>query len=516
MRRTRKMSDDDIHEPAPRSGSVLIIAFVVFLSALAGLIGWLYVTASSDHTEQSFSNSTALSAPQVIAQQPPAPPSKEENAAPVPTGQTKAESQAEPKAAESTPAPDAKTAKEPEVEPAPPAAPPAETAAATKIEETADAAPSQPMAELQKPQSSSIPANKKATDAAAPKARDEAAVTALAVRPEPAQKLTPPSETTPQAAAQAAAKPANAPEVKSKPAIAEKPKPQIRAAVQTPGRDTGIKTQPSMTFSLPPAPDPALITRGSFGMLPIIGPTGKLPWKVYARPFHDPMERPQIALIISDMGMSEAATLSVIQRLPGAVTMSFNPYAKSLQNWIEQSRSAGHEVILQLPMEPYGYPENDPGPHTLLTSLSTQENLDRLEWLLSRFTGYTGVTSQMGSKFISSDKDIEPVLAVIKKSGLLFVDTRSSRKSVSARIAKSMDLPVAINNRYLDNSASRDAIDARLAELERIARVTGSAVGIGYPYPVTIERVAQWSESLARKGIVLVPVSEIVNKQELE
>ncbi len=216
------------------------------------------------------------------------------------------------------------------------------------------------------------------------------------------------------------------------------------------------------------------------------------------------------------MGMSKFATRSAIQDLPGEVTLSFNPYGRDLQNWVAQARAAGHEALLQLPMEPFGYPENDPGPQSLLSRLTDKENLNRLEWMLGRFTGYSGVTNQMGSRFTTSSEDISPIMDVIRDRGLLFVDGRTSGRSVAGYVAKQKAVPVAINNRFISNRADRASIDQRLAELERIARITGVAIGVGFPYPVTLERLAVWSKSLTRKGLVLAPVSAIVNKQEIQ
>jgi len=309
--------------------------------------------------------------------------------------------------------------------------------------------------------------------------------------------------------------PAVEPKVKKAEAAAhEKEDMPVQEAVNPPLEE--VIAEPIVSGPLSPVPDPELATASDFGLLPIIGPNGKMPWRTYAKPFTDPLDRPRIAIIISEMGMSTSATQTAIQNLPGAVTLSFNPYARDLQNWVAQSRAAGHEALLQLPMEPFGYPQNDPGPHSLLTSLTDRENLNRLEWMLGRFTGYSGVTNQMGSRFTASAEDIIPILDIIKSRGLLFMDGRTSAKSVAGQLAAGLSIPVAVNNRFLDHKADRDTIDQRLKELERIARFTGTAVGIGYPYPVTLERIAVWARSLNRKGFVLAPVSAVTNRQEIQ
>jgi len=245
-------------------------------------------------------------------------------------------------------------------------------------------------------------------------------------------------------------------------------------------------------------------------------PADKPLWQTNAQPFEDTENRPRIAIIISEMGISKAGTTAAIDQLPAAVTLAFNPYGQRLQSWIDKSREKGHEVLLQLPMEPMGYPRTDPGPHALLTSLTSAENFEQLNWSLDRFSGYTGLTNQMGSKFTASRPHIEPILAVLKEKGLLYVDSRTASNSVAAKIAKELSIPVALNNRFLDHRADAKTLDARLTELENIALKTGSAIGIGYPYPATLKRLAAWTASLAEKGIALAPISALVNRQEIK
>ena len=266
----------------------------------------------------------------------------------------------------------------------------------------------------------------------------------------------------------------------------------------------------------PEVPDPALLERGREGMLPTIGPHGRQPWQVYARPFDMTDKRPRIAVVVSDLGLSGAATEAAIQQLPGSVTLAFSPYAQGLEQWTRLARTAGHEVFLNLPMEPVDYPDQDPGPYALLTSIDPKQNLFRMDWLLSRATGYAGVTHHMGSRFTTSSQDLRPLLEVLKARGLMFLDSRSSDQSVAARIASAMKVPVAYNNRFIDAVASRDAIDKNLADVEKIARRTGYAVAIGSAYPVTIERLSLWLPKAQEQGFAIAPVTAIADKQDLK
>ncbi len=237
-------------------------------------------------------------------------------------------------------------------------------------------------------------------------------------------------------------------------------------------------------------------------------------WIAYARPFDPPQGRPLIAVVVTGLGLSQAATAAAI-RLPSAVTLGFSSYARDLQEWIDLARASGHEVILDLPMEPVDYPAINPGPQALLTSLTAAENADRLEWHLDRATGYIGVTHNMGSRFTASPDDMRPVLSTIKARGLMFLDSRTTSASVGAALAVKMALPRAANDRFLDAEASRPAIDRRLAEVERIARRTGYSVTVGHAFPVTLDRLADWLETFEEKGIALAPISAVVNKQNL-
>lgn len=260
------------------------------------------------------------------------------------------------------------------------------------------------------------------------------------------------------------------------------------------------------------APDRALIEESRLGPLPIIGPRGREPWQVYARPFDRTETRPRVALVITDLGFNAKATERAIA-LPGAVTLAFNPYAPNLAGWVEKARAAGHEILLEVPMEPVSYPRDDPGPHTLRTDLDETANTQRLQWALSRITGYVGVINHMGSQFTRSPKDLRPVMRELKRRGLLFLDSRSGANSLAADIASEVGVPRSINNRFLDEIASRDAIDRRLAQIETMALKDGTAVGVGHTFPVTLDRVAEWIAALDDKGLALAPVSATVNRQ---
>jgi polysaccharide deacetylase 2 family uncharacterized protein YibQ len=219
-------------------------------------------------------------------------------------------------------------------------------------------------------------------------------------------------------------------------------------------------------------------------------------------------------VVMSGLGLSATATETAIERLPSAVTLSFTPYGDDFDRWLAEARGKGHEVMIDLPMEPASFPSNDPGPRALITSLSAEENMARLTWILARGSDFIGVTGVMGSRFSASREEMLPILKTLKDRGLIYLDNRSTELSVTAELAAEIDLPWALNNRTIDEShASRVVIDARLAQIERVALTDGFAVAIAHPFPLTLERLAAWSETLDQRGFALVPISTVVDRQ---
>ena len=260
-----------------------------------------------------------------------------------------------------------------------------------------------------------------------------------------------------------------------------------------------------------PAPDAALVEPGPGGVLPIIAADGRRPADVYARPFKLPAKSPAIALIVGGLGLKKSTTLAAINDLPPQVTLSFVPYTRDLQDWINQARAAGHEVMLELPMEPFDYPQNDPGPQTLLATVSAAENTRRLEWLLSRAWGYFAVTNYMGSKFTASESALSPVLRQLRQRGVDFIYDGEARRSSLSNVANAEHLRWTTADRIVDTEPSATAIDEQLLHLEAIAIQNGTALGAGFSWPITMERLKSWTETVNMKGYELVPASAVLN-----
>lgn len=157
-------------------------------------------------------------------------------------------------------------------------------------------------------------------------------------------------------------------------------------------------------------------------------------------------------------------------------------------------------MLLEVPMEPFDFPESDPGANALMAAASGEENTRRLSWSLSRFTGYVGITNLLGARFMSEQATLEPVLKETARRGLIFVDNGASRSSLALTAARHAGAAFATGSLILDDVQSKDGVDKKLGELEAEARRNGFAIGIGSSFPVTIARIAQWAESVEARG----------------
>ena len=249
------------------------------------------------------------------------------------------------------------------------------------------------------------------------------------------------------------------------------------------------------------------------GPLPIIAADGRQPWLEYSRGFKRADRKPRIALIVTNLGLSATYTKAALKLLPEDITLSFSHVAPRLKGWIREARQKGHEVLMDIPMEPLGFPKNDPGRATLLTSSNEVENLNRLEHVMKKAGGYVGLLGTLGTKFMLHSETFLPILKTIKQRGLIYVDSRSTSRSLGPELASSIQLPRAFNNIFIDKEPSNQKIKDKLDELEKIALKKRFAVGIAQPFPLTIEILSQWAEKLKAKQISLAPITAVVDKQ---
>ena len=289
------------------------------------------------------------------------------------------------------------------------------------------------------------------------------------------------------------------------PAIALEPPPMAVVELAAPPPET---TEVVVALAPPEAPEARAPAAAVEQPAPPIESLEDLPaWRRYAVAIGE-ARGPLIALVIDDMGMARAWSQQVVGLL-GPLTLAYLPYAEGLPEQTEQARLAGHELIVHLPMEPDD-PTADTGPNALTTDLDDDEIRDRLAWSLDRFGGYVGVSNHMGSRFTGDARAMAVVIDEVVARGLLYLDSRTTAETVGEDMARDAGVPTTRRHVFIDNEADEDAIAARLADLETLARKQGYAVGIGHPRPETIAALARWLPALGARGFTLAPISAIV------
>lgn len=341
---------------------------------------------------------------------------------------------------------------------------------------------------------------------------------AIALREQPFRDPPPVVVSTPEAAAvpaENALRPARTatqpyPSTGGGPAIIKVEPPAHEAGGGIVVRDPSALGQNARVAHLP---DRALIEETEIGLLPIRAADGRRPFDVYARPWSG-ARGARVAIVIGGLGVSQTGTQAAIAKLPPEVTLAFASGGNSLDRWMQQARQSGHEVVMQVPLEPFDYPEIDPGRNTLTVDAAAEENRDRLYWALSRITNYTGVMNYMGGRFVTDETAMAPFFGELARRGLMYLDDGSSARSLAPDMAQRNGVPYAANDIAIDTERDRGAILRKLDDLERTARARGFAIGSGSAFDVTVDAIVTWVQEARRRGIEIVPVSAIAQDPE--
>lgn len=279
------------------------------------------------------------------------------------------------------------------------------------------------------------------------------------------------------------------------------PQGNIRINGQPAGRDTATP--------LLKAPIQGLSRQSPYGNIPDIAENGDTAFLRYAKPFQTPVNAKSVAIIIGGLGLNAEITTRAILDLPEEVTLSFAAHSPQLQNWIDQARENGHEVLLELPMEANNASTN-PVNRTLIVSDDIAQNTRHLDWLLSRGTGYFAVTNYNGDKFMTRSDVVAPVMSYLNDAGLGLIFDGSFPAVALPALATSAKLPFIEAEMVLDEVDNRDLTENSLNQLGEKALAGSHPIGVGFGYRSTIEAVAKWSKDAPESGLVLVPASHLM------
>ncbi len=336
-------------------------------------------------------------------------------------------------------------------------------------------------------------------------------ITLPSTAPAPEQKTVAPEPPAPKDIAKPTAPVAAAP---TSSFVAPPPPPALDEPAIPPGGESlappsfaQLQAPKEAAKPLAPAPLPDLLRQTPAGSLPIRA-GGREAWKVYSRPVSVAQTKPgpKIAVVVTGLGLSTDGTNAAITKLPADVSLSFSPYGGALSEQMRKAREDGHEVLLDLPLEPVNFPAHDAGPLAVLQSHSPGEAIGHLDTVLGKATGYVGLAAPLRSP-VTATESWPLMLQELKDRGLLMVGDGLVGIEDKAMPAAAQVTLVA------DETPFRTAIDAKLARVLATAQRDGSAILYIQARPISFERLLAFIASFPEKNVTLVPVSALVRPE---
>jgi uncharacterized protein len=262
----------------------------------------------------------------------------------------------------------------------------------------------------------------------------------------------------------------------------------------------------ALTPAPEPAPESAVATPTNSAVA--VSLPGQPAWLRYAGVVPPTRGKARIAIVMDGLGPDRARTARAT-RLPPAVTLSFLDYGGALAQQTGAARKAGHELLLHLPVEPVAAAAAA-GAYPLGRNMPKEELLRRVRWDLERFDSYVGVDNHMGRAFAADQDAMSVVMRELKSRGLMFFDTRSVPTQQVAAMAGDLGVSYVARDIFLDGEEVAGPVQLRLGELETLARQRGTAIAVAHPHDATFDALIRWLPTLDSKGLVLVPLTDIV------
>jgi len=216
---------------------------------------------------------------------------------------------------------------------------------------------------------------------------------------------------------------------------------------------------------------------------------------------------PRVAIIIDDVGFDKAMAMA-FSRLSPNITMAILPGSPFGRDIADRLYVRDAEIMLHLPMEPVQYPEVNPGPGALMADMAPDLFLETLRKDLDSIPHFKGVNNHMGSRLTTLPDQMRQVFTVLKKKDLFFIDSLTARYSICRDSARLLQLSFARRDVFLDNIQDKNYIIGQIQELIQISQRHGSAIGIGHPYPATLETLALLFPEMQEK-VSIVRASEL-------
>jgi len=223
-------------------------------------------------------------------------------------------------------------------------------------------------------------------------------------------------------------------------------------------------------------------------------------------------KKPQIAIVIDDMGENISKARKLKKIFGGAISFSILPYSTYSRQIANLAVRNDISVLLHQPMEPLNYPEVDPGPGALMVEMDDSRIRNVFASNLNSIPGVIGVNNHMGSRFTANAQKMRVLMQELKERKLFFMDSLTCPKSKAQNLASRIGVEEINRDIFLDNEEDVEAILFQLQKVARLAKKSGSVVAIGHPYPETLNALQKWKKRQGDK-FRLCSIEEIVDSE---
>lgn len=259
------------------------------------------------------------------------------------------------------------------------------------------------------------------------------------------------------------------------------------------------------------APIQGLSEKGRYGDLPKRRTKDKLsPFDAYKKPFQGEASLARVALVFVDMGLSRNEMNAVLDNFPANITLSFSPYAKNLDTQVSNARMSGIEPWIQIPLQTENFENADMGSQAILRNVSIEQNMTRLDWILSQSVGYPGVIFPPNHIFLDDPTAIQKLLDQIIGRGLGIAEMGEKGSGDINLMAMDSNGHYGTGAAIIGKVQDSMAINNALQKLELVALRDGGAIGYVYPTSLSLTLLKKWMADLEDKGLQLAPLSAVL------
>ena len=223
-----------------------------------------------------------------------------------------------------------------------------------------------------------------------------------------------------------------------------------------------------------------------------------------------PLPLRQISIIIDDIG-NDLGPVRELLKIDADITFAILPLCSHSRESAEMLHKANRETLLHLPMEPDSYPKEKPGNGALFTDMNNEELIFQLEKDLASVPYISGVNNHMGSKFMADEDKLVLIFNKLKRKKMFFIDSRTTAKTKASAASEKVNIQMASRRVFLDNDRDYNEIYKKLLDVAQNSSDVSPVIIIGHPYPETIRAIKDASRVLREKGIMIVPVSKLIN-----